>query len=85
MLDLFVFNLNTVYFQVFVFRNLEYVLCYSVVGHFKKENIAFCSGNSMRYQAIAYMVSLLPYWWRLLQVGTSLKNIQNFKFLGPGK
>ena len=68
---LLIFSNNSyfTFFQVFMFRNIEYVLCYSLVGHFKEENIASCSGDSVKYQVIAYIVSLLPYWWRFLQVG----------------
>lgn len=53
--------------QVYMFRNAEYVLCYSIFGHFKEENIDRCSGDNWHFLTIAYLVSMVPYWWRFAQ------------------
>eukprot|EP00250_Pteridium_aquilinum_P016536 c23147_g2_i1 orf=256-2580(+) len=53
--------------QVYLFRNAEYVLCYSIFGHFKEENIERCTGDNVNFLIIAYLVSMVPYWWRFAQ------------------
>ncbi|MCO5596524.1 hypothetical protein L7F22_050589 [Adiantum nelumboides] len=53
--------------QVYMFRNIEYVLCYSIFGHFKVESIDRCTGDNLDFLIIAYVVSMVPYWWRLAQ------------------
>ncbi|XP_024533310.1 phosphate transporter PHO1-like [Selaginella moellendorffii] len=50
--------------QVTLFRHLEFVICYYGWGHFKTKNTGACVGSS---KDIMYFVSLIPYWWRLLQ------------------
>ena len=54
--------------QVLVFRNLEYVACYYSGGFFlTNQEDHVCKKNSV-YQGFGYVVALLPYWWRFLQV-----------------
>ncbi|MCO5609232.1 hypothetical protein L7F22_063456 [Adiantum nelumboides] len=53
--------------QVYMFRNIEYVLCYSIFGHFKEKSIDHCTGDNLDFLIFAYVVSMLPYWWRLAQ------------------
>ncbi|KAI5056420.1 hypothetical protein GOP47_0028238 [Adiantum capillus-veneris] len=53
--------------QVYMFRNVEYVLCYSIFGHFKEENIDRCTSDNLHFVIVAYVVSMVPYWWRFAQ------------------
>ncbi|KAI5074286.1 hypothetical protein GOP47_0010247 [Adiantum capillus-veneris] len=53
--------------QMYMFRNVEYVLCYSIFGHFKEGNIDSCTSDNLDFLIIAYVVSMVPYWWRLAQ------------------
>ncbi|MCO5612899.1 hypothetical protein L7F22_067171 [Adiantum nelumboides] len=53
--------------QVYMFRNVEYVLCYSIFGHFKEENIDRCTSDNLHFLIVAYVVSMTPYWWRCAQ------------------
>ncbi|BBN18042.1 xenotropic and polytropic retrovirus receptor 1 [Marchantia polymorpha subsp. ruderalis] len=52
--------------QVPVLRNIEYVMCYYLGGHFLTENGDICLNNA-RFKEISYIISVLPYWWRLMQ------------------
>ncbi|KAI5056417.1 hypothetical protein GOP47_0028235 [Adiantum capillus-veneris] len=53
--------------QVYMFRNVEYVLCYSILGHFKEENIDLCTSDNLHFVIVAYVVSMVPYWWQFAQ------------------
>lgn len=53
--------------QMYLFRNAEYALCYSIFGQFKEENIQSCTGDNLIFLIVAYMVSMVPYWWRFAQ------------------
>ncbi|MCO5587368.1 hypothetical protein L7F22_041317 [Adiantum nelumboides] len=52
--------------QVYMFRNAEYLMCYYITGHLKWSSDA-CTSDNINYQAFAYLISLLPYWWRIMQ------------------
>ncbi|KAL2613442.1 hypothetical protein R1flu_025134 [Riccia fluitans] len=52
--------------QVPLLRNIEYSLCYYVGGHFLTENGQVCLSNPT-FKDISYIISVLPYWWRLMQ------------------
>ncbi|MCO5547340.1 hypothetical protein L7F22_000789 [Adiantum nelumboides] len=52
---------------VYMFRNAEYVLCYSIFGHFKEKNIGLCNSDNLHFAIITYVVSMVPYWWRFIQ------------------
>lgn len=53
--------------QVLVFRNIEFIFCYYTGGFFKSRSSQECTTNTA-YRDLAYVVALLPYWWRFLQV-----------------
>jgi hypothetical protein len=53
--------------QVASFRNFEFMLCYYSGGYFQHRNDSACSDN-MTFKLLMYVFSLLPYWWRFLQV-----------------
>lgn len=53
--------------QVLVFRNLEFIACYYSGGFFLSKEDEACKKNLV-YQGFGYVVALLPYWWRFLQV-----------------
>ncbi|KAI5056457.1 hypothetical protein GOP47_0028742 [Adiantum capillus-veneris] len=52
--------------QVYMFKNAEYLMCYYVTGHLKRSSDA-CTSDNINYQAFTYLISLLPYWWRIMQ------------------
>ncbi|CAM6106377.1 unnamed protein product [Calypogeia fissa] len=52
--------------QVPLLRNLEYIMCYYGGGHFKTDDGEACTKNGLFVQ-VTYMISVLPYWWRLMQ------------------
>jgi hypothetical protein len=53
--------------QVASFRNFEFMLCYYSGGYFQHRDDSACSDN-MTFKLLMYVFSLLPYWWRFLQV-----------------
>jgi hypothetical protein len=53
--------------QVLVFRNFEFIACYYSRGFFLSKEDEACRKNLV-YQGLGYVVALLPYWWRFLQV-----------------
>jgi hypothetical protein len=59
--------------QVVSFRNVQFMLCYFSGGYFQRRDESACSDNPM-FKLLTYMFSLLPYWWRFLQVPTFFLN-----------
>jgi len=53
--------------QVLVFRNLQYVACYYPGGFFLTGRDEKCDDNAF-FRGFGYVVALLPFWWRFLQV-----------------
>ncbi|KAH7441799.1 hypothetical protein KP509_03G054900 [Ceratopteris richardii] len=51
--------------QVYMLRNAEYVMCLYITGHLRRSGS--CKYNNNNFHAFLYVVSLLPYWWRLMQ------------------
>ncbi|KAJ7563384.1 hypothetical protein O6H91_03G108100 [Diphasiastrum complanatum] len=52
--------------QVPMLRNMEYVACYYIGGHFRSHNSYACT-NNLHYKNLAYVISVMPYWFRLMQ------------------
>lgn len=53
--------------QVLVFRNLEFMACFYPTGYFLTAADTKCDLNPI-YRGFGYVVALLPFWWRFLQV-----------------
>ncbi|KAL3679546.1 hypothetical protein R1sor_022502 [Riccia sorocarpa] len=52
--------------QVPILRGINYALCYYGGGHFLQANGQACLTNPT-VKDISYIISVLPYWWRLMQ------------------
>ncbi|CAM6125906.1 unnamed protein product [Calypogeia fissa] len=52
--------------QVPMLRNMEYVMCFYLGGFFRTGSPQKCTSNH-GYRGLTYLISLLPYWWRLMQ------------------
>ncbi|KAL2633050.1 hypothetical protein R1flu_004529 [Riccia fluitans] len=52
--------------QVPVLRNIEYAMCYFIGGWFLTADGDKCT-NNQNYLLGYYLISVLPYWWRLMQ------------------
>lgn len=53
--------------QVFMFRNIEFLVCYYSGGYFHNRDEDDCN-NNMTLRQLMFVFSLLPYWYRFLQV-----------------
>lgn len=53
--------------QVASLRNFEFMACYYSGGYFHTRDEEACNNNKL-FQQMMYVFSLLPYWWRFLQV-----------------
>lgn len=53
--------------QVASFRNVEFMLCYFSGGYFQDRNPDACTHNAA-FRVMMYVFSLLPYWFRFMQV-----------------
>jgi hypothetical protein len=42
-------------------------MCYYIAGHFRLSGDV-CNASNINFKVFAYLASLLPYWWRLMQV-----------------
>ncbi|KAI5073155.1 hypothetical protein GOP47_0011168 [Adiantum capillus-veneris] len=51
--------------QITTLRSLQFVMCYYFGGFFQTHNTTACGNNEFRF--LAYLISFLPYWWRLMQ------------------
>ncbi|KAH7433339.1 hypothetical protein KP509_07G064300 [Ceratopteris richardii] len=51
--------------QVTALRSLQFVMCYYFGGYFQRHNTTACGSSEFRF--LAYLISFLPYWWRLMQ------------------
>lgn len=51
--------------QVAALRCLQFIMCYYFGGYFHTHNAGIC--NSEEFRFLAYLISFLPYWWRLMQ------------------
>ncbi|KAG6542916.1 hypothetical protein Mapa_015606 [Marchantia paleacea] len=54
------------YFRVPVLRNIEYAICYYGGGWFLIGDGDMCTNNK-EFILVFYLISILPYWWRLMQ------------------
>eukprot|EP00249_Psilotum_nudum_P004394 c17923_g1_i1 orf=111-2138(-) len=52
--------------QVTTLRNLGYASCYYIGGYFRTHDINACT-KSLLFNDFLYIISVLPYWWRLMQ------------------
>ncbi|KAJ7549499.1 hypothetical protein O6H91_07G056400 [Diphasiastrum complanatum] len=52
--------------QVPTLRSMEYITCYYVGGHFKHRDFHACT-RGRHYKHLAYIISLMPYWFRIMQ------------------
>lgn len=52
--------------QITAFQNFAWILCYYICRDFKIQESTACKEN-MLFQNLSYFVSVLPYWWRLMQ------------------
>lgn len=53
--------------QVFMFRNIEFLVCYYSGGYFHNRDEDACYKNTT-FRQLMFVFSLLPYWYRFLQV-----------------
>ncbi|MCO5610429.1 hypothetical protein L7F22_064666 [Adiantum nelumboides] len=51
--------------QITALRSLQFIMCYYFGGFFQTHNTIACGSNEFRF--LAYLISFLPYWWRLMQ------------------
>lgn len=54
-------------FQVPAIRSLQFYVCYYGWGYFRKNSNNGCRGSDV-YQAFYFIVAIIPYWSRLIQV-----------------
>jgi hypothetical protein len=54
-------------FQVPLLRHMEFTACYFVAGSFRANPHETCTDNQ-HYKNLAYVISFLPYYWRVVQV-----------------
>ncbi|KAH7444428.1 hypothetical protein KP509_02G078100 [Ceratopteris richardii] len=52
--------------QITAFQNFAWILCYYICRHLKFKNSLACKENLI-FENFLYFVSVLPYWWRLMQ------------------
>lgn len=52
--------------QITAFQNSAWILCYYICGHLKIKDSDACKENLL-FDNFLYFVSVLPYWWRLMQ------------------
>ncbi|EFJ06016.1 hypothetical protein SELMODRAFT_451422 [Selaginella moellendorffii] len=52
--------------QVPALRNLGYISCYYGGGFFRTRNTGACTKSTL-FKSFQYLISVLPYWWRLMQ------------------
>jgi hypothetical protein len=53
--------------QVVTFRNIEFMMCYYSGGYFQSRDDDACDNNTS-FRQLMFVFSLLPYWFRFLQV-----------------
>ena len=70
-LNLIFENGLTLFSQVPMLRNLEYIACYYITGSYATQDYGYCM-RVKYYRDLAYAVSFLPYYWRAMQVKIKL-------------
>jgi len=63
-------------------RSLEYLACYYISGSYWTQEYGYCT-NTKHIRDLAYAVSFLPYYWRAMQVTSSIL-LQSAKCRVPG-
>ncbi|BBN02132.1 xenotropic and polytropic retrovirus receptor 1 [Marchantia polymorpha subsp. ruderalis] len=63
--------------QVTVLKNIQYLACYYMGGHFQSHNGASCT-EGLTVRCLQY-VAILPYWWRLMQCARRWKDEHDFQ------
>ena len=66
-LNLIFENGLTLFSQVPMLRNLEYIACYYITGSYATQDYGYCM-RVKYYRDLAYAVSFLPYYCRAMQV-----------------
>ncbi|KAJ7515400.1 hypothetical protein O6H91_22G012300 [Diphasiastrum complanatum] len=69
-LDFKVHNLREIVpvaiFLITALRNIGYIFCYYGGGYYRRQDSAGCIDSAM-FVILQYLLSVLPYWWRLMQ------------------